>query len=197
MRQDVINLIEAWVNGGEPIPACELTLMAKDGSSVYVYSSHVLLNNPRNEPELYCIDIDLSEHRQAELARQKTEAQSRAILEAIPDLMFRVGTDGLYRGFITANRDFGILPPDSDPTGQSMVDVMEGAIAERQFHYMQQALLTGELQVYEQQIQIGDRLQDEEVRVFKSGDDEVLFMIRNISDRKKAEADLKQSEAQN
>ena len=25
MRQDVINSIEAWVNGGEPIPACELT----------------------------------------------------------------------------------------------------------------------------------------------------------------------------
>lgn len=196
MRQDVINLIDAWVNGGEPIPASELTLMAKDGSSVYVYSSHVLLNNPRNEPELYCIDIDLSEHRQAESARQITEAQSRAILEAIPDLMFRVGTDGVYRGFITANRDFGILPPDSDPTGQSMADVMAEDIAERQFYYMQQALLTGELQVYEQQIQIDDRLQDEEVRVFKSGDEEVLFMIRNISDRKQAEAALKQSEFQ-
>jgi PAS domain S-box-containing protein len=196
MRQDVINLIDAWVNGGEPIPASELTLMAKDGSSVYVYSSHVLLNNPRNEPELYCIDIDLSEHRQAESARQITEAQSRAILEAIPDLMFRVGNDGVYRGFITANRDFGILPPDSDPTGQSMADVMAEDIAERQFYYMQQALLTGELQVYEQKIQIDDRLQDEEVRVFKSGDEEVLFMIRNISDRKQAEAALKQSEFQ-
>ena len=196
MRQDVINLIDAWVNGGEPIPASELTLMAKDGSSVYVYSSHVLLNNPRNEPELYCIDIDLSEHRQAESARQITEAQSRAILEAIPDLMFRVGNDGVYRGFITANRDFGILPPDSDPTGQSMADVMAEDIAERQFYFMQQALLTGELQVYEQKIQIDDRLQDEEVRVFKSGDEEVLFMIRNISDRKQAEAALKQSEFQ-
>ncbi|MBD2188836.1 ATP-binding protein [Pseudanabaena mucicola] len=197
MRQDVVNLIEVWVNGGEPIPACELTLMAKDRSSVYVYSSHVLLNNSRNEPELYCIDIDLSEHRQTESALKQSEAQSRAILEAIPDLMFRVGTDGLYRGFITSNRDFGILPSDADPTGQSMAELMPEAISNQQFYYMQQALLTGELQVYEQQIQIGDRLQDEEVRVFKSGDDEVLFMIRNISDRKQAEAALKQSEFQN
>ena len=196
MRQDVINSIEAWVNGGEPIPACELTLMAKDGSSVHVYSSHVLLNNPRNEPELYCIDIDLSEHRQAELALQQSETQCRAILETIPDLMFRVGTDGVYRGFVTANRDFGILPSDFDPTGQSMADLMSEEIAERQYYYMQQALLTGKLQVYEQQIQIDDRLQVEEVRVIKSGDDEVLFMIRNISDRKQAEAALKQSEFQ-
>jgi signal transduction histidine kinase len=196
MRQDVINSIEAWVNGGEPIPACELTLMAKDGSSVHVYSSHVLLNNPRNEPELYCIDIDLSELRQAELALQQSETQCRAILETIPDLMFRVGTDGVYRGFVTANRDFGILPSDFDPTGQSMADLMSEEIAERQYYYMQQALLTGKLQVYEQQIQIDDRLQVEEVRVIKSGDDEVLFMIRNISDRKQAEAALKQSEFQ-
>ncbi|WP_434685226.1 ATP-binding protein [Pseudanabaena minima] len=197
MRQGVINLIEAWVNGGEPIPASELTLMAKDGSNVYVYSSHVLLNNSRNEPELYCIDIDLSEHRQAESALKHSEAQSRAILEAIPDLMFRVGDDGIYRGFITANRDFGILPSDSDPTGQSMAELMPEAIANQQYYYMQQALLTGELQVYEQQIQIDDRIQDEEVRVIKSGDDEVLFIIRNISDHKQAEAALKQSEFQN
>lgn len=197
MRQDVINLIEAWVNGGEPIPAGELTLMAKDGSSVYVYSSHVLLNNSRNEPELYCIDIDLSDHMQVEAALKHSEAKSRAILAAIPDLMFRVGADGIYRGLVTKNRDFGILPSDADPTGQSIADLMSEEIANQQLYYLQQALLTGELQVYEQQIQIDDRLQDEEVRVVKSCDDEVLFMIRNISDRKQAEAALRQSEMTN
>lgn len=196
MRQDVINFIEAWVNGGEPIPASELTLMAKDGSDVYVYSSHVLLNNSRNEPELYCVDIDLSYHRQTEAALKQSELQSRAILAAIPDLMFRVGADGIYRGFVQ-NRDFGILSLEADPTGQSMADLMSEEIANRQFYYLQQALLTGELQVYEHQIQIDDRLQDEEVRVIKSGDDEVLFMIRNISDRKQVEAALKQSELTN
>jgi signal transduction histidine kinase len=135
--------------------------------------------------------------QQAKISQlQQSEAQSRAILEVIPDLMFRVGSDGIYRGFITENRDFGILPNDSDPTGQSMADLMPAAIANQQFYYMQLALQTGELQMYEQQIQVGDHLQDEEVRVIKSGDDEVLFMIRNISDRKQAEAALKQSEFQ-
>ena len=197
MRQDVINLIDAWVNGGEPIPACELTLMAKDGSSVHVYSSHVLLNNPRNEPELYCIDIDLSEHRQAELALKQSEAQNRAVLAAIPDLMFRMKADGIYGGFISQYRDFDVLSPTSDPTGQSMKDLLPVEVAERHFHYMQKALQTGNLQIYEQQIQLDDRLQDEEVRVIKISDDEVLFIIRNIGDRKQAEAALKQSEMTN
>jgi PAS domain S-box-containing protein len=151
---------------------------------------------PYNEDEVLLLVRDISDRKQAEVALKQSEAQSRAILATIPDLMFRVGADGIYRGFITENRDFGILPHDSNPTGQSMADLMSEEIANQQFYYMQQALLTGELQVYEQQIQIGDRLQDEEVRVIKTGDDEVLFMIRNISDRKQAEAALKQSEFQ-
>ncbi|NET09883.1 MAG: EAL domain-containing protein [Symploca sp. SIO2B6] len=41
---------------------------------------------------------------------------------------------------------------------------------------------------------MGDRLQHEEVRVVKSGEDEVLFVIRDITDRTQAEEQLKESE---
>ncbi|OYQ65008.1 hypothetical protein B9G53_09085 [Pseudanabaena sp. SR411] len=89
MREVVINLVDAWVNGGEPIPASELTLMAKDGSSVFVYSSHVLLNNPRNEPELYCIDIDLSDHKKSEflIKTQNQILQKIALGVALPEIL--------------------------------------------------------------------------------------------------------------
>jgi PAS domain S-box-containing protein len=68
-------------------------------------------------------------------------------------------------------------------------------MAERQLYYLQQALQTGTLQIYEQRIRVGDRLQDEEVRVIKSGDDEVLFMVRDIRDRTPSEATLPSSES--
>jgi len=57
---------------------------------------------------------------------------------------------------------------------------------------LQQAIQTGELQIYEQQVQINDRLQYEEVRIIKCGEDEALLMIRDISDRKRAERALQQ-----
>ena len=57
-----------------------------------------------------------------------------------------------------------------------------------------QALATGELQLYEQQMQTDTGPPPppryEEVRVIKSDEDEVLFMIRDISDRKIAELEL-------
>jgi len=131
-----------------------------------------------------------AERKQAETALVQSEAKSRAILAAIPDLMFRVGADGVYRGYITQHRDLDVLPQTIDPVGSFIGDVLPAEHAEKHLYYIEQALETQELQVYEQQIQVGDRLRDEEVRVIKSGEDEVLFMIRDISDRKQAERQL-------
>ncbi|MEA5480726.1 PAS domain S-box protein [Pseudanabaena galeata UHCC 0370] len=152
---------------------------------------------PYNENEVLLLVRDVSEQhiamrerKQAELALAASEAKSRAMLAAIPDLMFRVGADGFYREFVTQSRDFAIATAKLDRAGMSMAEVLPADIIEQQFYYLQKAIETGELQVYEQQIQVGDRLICEEVRAVKSGEDEVLFMIRDISDRKQAEAKL-------
>ncbi|WP_334311690.1 PAS domain S-box protein [Kamptonema animale] len=135
---------------------------------------------------------DISDRKLTEAALIQSEAQSRAILAAIPDFMFRTDANGIYQGGVTPNREIDFLPVDLDTAGLAMVDIMPPEIAARHLHYLNQALQTGELQVYEQQVQIGDRFQDEEVRVVKSGEDEALFMIRDISDRKQAERQLHQ-----
>ncbi|TYQ28131.1 response regulator [Pseudanabaena sp. UWO311] len=149
-----------------------------------------------NEDEVLFMIRDISDRKQAELALASSEAHSKAMLSAIPDLMLRVGADGVYREFVTQNRDFAIATPKIDRAGQSMADVLPKAIVERQFYYLRKAIETGELQVYEQQVQVADQLIDEEVRVVKSGEDEALFMIRDISDRKQAETARKQAELQ-
>lgn len=71
MREALIGAINDWLSGGAAIPAGELTLQRKDGSSVTVFSSHAMLVNPRNEPEIYSVDVELTELK-------KTEAELRA-----------------------------------------------------------------------------------------------------------------------
>lgn len=181
--------------------------LALQTRSVQIYEQDLSTSNtmqieevrvvPYSEDEVLLLVRDISEQKKAEFALKQSEAKSKAILEAIPDLMFRVGADGVYRGFVTQNWDFGLLPQNCDPVGRPMADVLSADHAARQLHYLQKALETEELQVYEQQIQRGNRLQYEEIRVVKSGDDEVLFMIRDITDRKQAEIALKQSELTN
>ncbi len=139
----------------------------------------------------------LIQREEAEAALQKSETHSRAVLSALPDLIFCVDQDGIYRDFFTMPHDFAIVAAGTNLTGLSMASVLPEDLAERQWYHLHQALTTGDLQVYEQQLQIGDRLQYEEVRVIKSGEDEVLFMIRDISDRKQMEASLRESELTN
>ena len=133
--------------------------------------------------------------QQAEEELRQAEARNRAIVAAIPDLMFLVGADGVYRGYVSCPRPTDVLLGEVDPIGQRMVDILPTDLAARQMSYLQRALSTGQLQIYEQQIQLGDRIQDEEVRVIQSGADEVLFMIRDISEAKQSQSERQQAEA--
>jgi len=135
---------------------------------------------------------DVRDRMVSQIALRQSEDQSKAILAAIPDMMFRVGADGVYRGFMTPNREIDVVARDYNPVGKWMHDFLPADLAQRQQIALERALQTGELQIYEQQIQMEDHLQYEEVRVIKSGDDEVLFMVRDISDRKQTELTLQE-----
>ncbi len=51
---------------GEPPPPDEYMLMRKDGSRVPVFSSHLVVVHEGETPEMFCIDIDLSEQKEIE-----------------------------------------------------------------------------------------------------------------------------------
>ena len=85
MRQQVSEDVHAWLYGGQPIPASELRLMRKDGSLVDVFSSHIMLTNLEGEPEMYCVDVDLSELKKAESALKESEARWKFALEGAGD----------------------------------------------------------------------------------------------------------------
>ncbi len=66
MKSDVIKFIQNWYDHNEAIPSGELSLKHKDNHFVYVYSSHVMLGEDTDSPEMFCIDIDLSSQKKQE-----------------------------------------------------------------------------------------------------------------------------------
>jgi len=60
-KEKVIAGITDWYENGNAIPAGELFLLRKDKTTVHVFSSHVMLGEKSLNPEIFCIDIDLSE----------------------------------------------------------------------------------------------------------------------------------------
>ena len=74
MKEEVISHIQNWYDKGLAIPTGELPLKHKSGSTVYVYSSHVMLKEDTNEPEMFCVDINLTEQKkQEQLLKEKDQ----------------------------------------------------------------------------------------------------------------------------
>ena len=73
MKTGVTQALKYMVETGEAIPASELFLMRKDGSRINVFSSHGIVKTSNKEPELFCIDIDISEQKKLETALRESE----------------------------------------------------------------------------------------------------------------------------
>ena len=77
MRNEVVKGICAWYEDDIEIPAGELVLQNKNGEPVSVFSSHVMFINRAGDKEMFCIDVDLSSHKQIENEKAQMEEQYR------------------------------------------------------------------------------------------------------------------------
>ncbi len=81
MRAFVKQDIAQMATTGVPIPAAELSLMRKDGTRVVVFSSHTVVHMTGRDPELFCLDVDLTEQKRVEDALRKSERRFRQLFE--------------------------------------------------------------------------------------------------------------------
>ncbi|HEU4325579.1 MAG TPA: PAS domain S-box protein [Roseiflexaceae bacterium] len=129
---------------------------------------------------------DITDRKDAEEQLRSSEQRNRALLNAVPDLMFRVSHDGVFLDYKGA-RSVDLMAPPSEFLGRRITDVMPPDVARRSLQVITQALQTGAVQVYEYQLPIGPSLRDYEARVVASGTRETLLIVRDITDRKTVE----------
>lgn len=167
------------------------------GQSLHLLTRRHLFQCETGEPFLVCSFSHLpaqvesvAQHKQTEVSLRQHEATQRALVEAIPDLLIRMRRDGTYLdlSFDGEFKPFAI----QETQAKTIFEVMPELIAQKRIDYTQQALDTGELQVYEQELVINGELVYEEVRVVPSGDDEVVTIVRDVTARKQAEMALQE-----
>lgn len=171
----------------------EQRFLTKDQHSLWGLVSVGLLRDSHQRPLYLIIQItDISDRKRAEEALRQSEATNRALIQAIPDLLIRMHQDGTYVDMQNAG-NIALLYPDQMVSGSSIYDNLPLERAEERMGYVQQALQTQTLQLYEYQLEIRGKTHYEEARVIPCAEDEVLIMIRDISDRKYAEIQLQQA----
>lgn len=122
-------------------------------------------------------------------ALRQAEATQRIILEAIPDLLVRFSGDGVCLDVMNAGA-VNLIAEPSAQIGKPMHEVLPADMVAERMHYIQLALQTGEPQVYEYRFSTADGWRYEEARIVTSGPDQVLAIVRDITERKQAEAEI-------
>ena len=125
----------------------------------------------------------------AEDSLRKSEERNRIILNAIPDLMFRIRRDGTFLDFKAEHANDLAVPP-SKIIGRKVPDILPPNVANLTLQHIRAALDTGERQIYEYDLNISGRQGRYEARMVVSGKDEVLTMVRDVTDRRRSEEQL-------
>ncbi len=132
---------------------------------------------------------DITERKWADEALRRSIATNRALLNAIPDLMFRISREGIFVNFKAGKNIPFIALPDSF-IGKHLSEVLPPSIANPAIECMSLALQTGNVESFEYEMELEGKRSYFESRLATSGEDEVIAMVRDITERKQAEKEI-------
>ena len=130
---------------------------------------------------------EIDERRRAEESARRSEAESRALLAAVPDIIFRLDRHGT---FLDLHLPPGYRPPLAREAvlGRRMSEVLPAEAARRGEEEIERVLETHVLRAVEQRIPFPGDERFFEARIVPSAPDEVIGVVRDITERRRAEA---------
>ena len=138
----------------------------------------------------YATFEDVTERKRAEEALKKSEFRAKAMLQAIPDMMFRFNSLGVLLDYKAKE---SALYAQDIPTiiGTHTRDILPPEFVDLLDEKTRNALETGSLQTFEYQLPIpGQDVRTYECRMISSAADEVTAIVRDITERKRHEQEI-------
>ncbi|TMP18465.1 bifunctional diguanylate cyclase/phosphodiesterase [Pseudoalteromonas sp. S2893] len=183
MQDAVIDAHREWLISDIEIPAAELTLQHQNGSNVTVFSSHVMFTNQHGVKQMYCIDIDLSDVKQAQAQAMDKQQMLEKVFEAIPDLYFLLKPDGTIVDYHANDLSNLHLQPEQF-LNKSMFSVLPYTVAKMFKDNIQELLIHKGNVCFEYELLVPKGVLYFEARVsYLHHSDQVMVIIRDITEQ--------------
>jgi PAS domain S-box-containing protein len=157
------------------------------GGKRVVAAFHELIDRG-DEPTVLSMFYDQTEQKLAQQALERSEARTRALLDATPDMLFEFDRDGTIVQFVPSSTIEPLLPPD-EFLGKNINQVIPPVVAEQTMFAIGRTLESGQLHVFEYQLSSDGKVKTFEARVIKSDLNRVMAIVRDITMRKWVEAE--------
>src|SRR5450830_1745981 len=118
------------------------------------------------------------------------DAHNRAVLAAIPDTFFRLTPEGYYVDYEQGHDPATVLT-QQQCVGRHVRDVLPAPIAERVMEQVQQVLGTQSVRSVDYELEWEETVHHFEARLVSTGAGEVLGLVRDISERKRTEEQIR------
>lgn len=112
----------------------------------------------------------------------------RAFLEATPDMLVRINREGVYLDYQSGKAVDRLIPESA--IGTSVREHLPEDVARLELMHIEETLRSGKGQVYEYELTVHGKNRHYEARTEVSGPDEVLIVVRDITERKEMQNQL-------
>lgn len=130
--------------------------------------------------------LELTERKKMDQARRQEEVKLRSILSAIPDQIVRFSSDGYCLEVMAAHGDLPTQPV-KELCGLTVEEIYPPEVARLYRQSIQALEASGRPQIFEYQLEAAAAI-DCEARLVASAQDEILVIVRDVTERKKIEA---------
>jgi len=165
----------------------EIRIRSKDGSlRDGLLSGEVMINQGRTD--VLTVFVDLTSRKQAEEALRESEERNRALLNALPDMMFLFDSDGVFLDFHAP----GDTQPLKDPKsflGRPIRDVFPDQEHATMGH-ITEIMETGKTSPYVYELEVDGESLSYESRMVACSNNKFLAVVRDITKQKRAEDSL-------
>ncbi len=174
-----------------PLPQAYLQIenenLCRDGKRVWIaWSNQIIFNEQGEVVEILSVGNDITQRRQAEAALQASETKLRNLIEAIPDPLFVFSAEGRFLEIMVLDPNL-LWHPFEEMIGKTMHQLGREE-ADEFLGYIQQVLRTQQILTVEYGAFLSGREMWFSARIAPISHDQVIWLVRDITAQKQAEA---------